>query len=104
MIGSSDTQLLSDTFTNLQWCRCCQYMLYVYHYQGIPCDDLAVGPEDPVLEPRRAEGEPGDEQLVPSGPNQGQLKLKKSGFSSFSTIYLVLQNPKSMSRARQSCC
>ena len=55
----------------------------------VPCDDLAVGPEDPVLEPRRAEGEPGDEQLVPTGPNQGELKLKADS-RQFAPIY---QNP-----------
>ena len=43
----------------------------------LPCDDLAVCPEDTVLQSRRAEGEAGDEQLVPAGANQGQLKLRE---------------------------
>ena len=40
----------------------------------MPRDDLTVCPEDAVLESRRPEGEPGDEQLVPTGANQSELK------------------------------
>ena len=45
----------------------------------VPRDDLSVGPEDSVLEPRRAEGEPGDQQLVPTGTDQSQLEERVKG-------------------------
>ena len=38
------------------------------------CDDLAVGPEDAFLQPRRSKREAGDQQLVPASPDQRDLE------------------------------